>query len=303
MASKLRQDYMASSQQSFYDESNFGPVLKLLRDLIGRLESEAAAETSQHEWCETEKDQSVASKEAREKTIHALQSTIESLTTNIATLKTEVEFLESEIVRVTGETAVAKEIRANEKAVYTRARADHEEVLHALEAAMAALSGQYGFMQVAQTRVVAAGHAAKQAQSPFSSYGGGGAGAGSAMDMLEDLQQRYGTALQTIISDEEAAVKAHEDLLARNRQFLEDCTNTKNSKISERRGLINDLADDKAEMKTSLLELHEVGKYLMDLRPSCDDIRSTFEERKARREAEIAALREALSIISNPSMA
>ena len=39
-----------------------------------------------------------------------------------------------------------------------------------------------------------------------------------------------------------------------------------------------------------------MNKYLQDLRPSCDDIRSTFEERKKRREAEIAALKEALEV-------
>ena len=35
------------------------------------------------------------------------------------------------------------------------------------------------------------------------------------------------------------------------------------------------------------LELQQVNQYLQDLRPSYDDIRSTFEERKKRREAEI----------------
>jgi len=299
MATKLRQDYMGASQQDFYDQSKFGPVLKLLGDLIGRLEAEAAAETSQHEWCETEKESSVKSKEEREKTIHALQGTIEGLTTNIAQLKSEVEFLEAEIVRVTEETRVAREIRASEKQVYTQARADHEEVIKAIVAALGALGGQYGSSLLQATLKT---HR-RQSQTPFSSYSSGSSGAGSAMEMLEDLQERYSAALREIITDEENSVKAFEDLMARNAQFLEDCRNTRNAKTSERRGLINDLGDDKASMKTNLLELHEVSKYLMDLRPSCDDIRSTFEERKQRREAEIAALKEALSVISDPSMA
>ena len=43
-------------------------------------------------------------------------------------------------------------------------------------------------------------------------------------------------------------------------------------------------------------------QYIADLRPSCDDIRVSFEERKKRREAEIAALKETLAVLEDPSM-
>merc|ERR1719335_2174706 len=114
--------YMSTQQQDHYDEGSFGPVIKLLSDLIGRLEEEANAETSQHEWCETEKAQGVASQQERERNIHALKGTIESLTTLIAQLKTEVGFLESEIVRVKDETQVAKSIRSQEHTVFVQAK-------------------------------------------------------------------------------------------------------------------------------------------------------------------------------------
>lgn len=122
------------------------------------------------------------------------------------------------------------------------------------------------------------------------------------MEMLEDLNGRYVAALTQLINDEEAAQKLHDELVARNEQFLLDTTASKNAKIAERRRSINQLAADKEDMKTNLLELHDVSKYLQDLRPSCDDIRATYEERKKRREAEIAALKEALEVLSDPSM-
>lgn len=282
-------------QKGFYDASDFGPVMKLLSDLIARLEEEANAETSQHEWCETEKSQGVASQQERERNIHSLKGTIESLTTMIAQLKTEVTFMESEIVRVTGETKEAKAIRAQEHTVFVQAKKDHEEVIAALQAAIRAMTGQYGFIQ-SFVQVNSA------RQSPFGSYASGAGSAGSAMEMLEDLLGRYSEALTGLITDEEAAQKLHDELVARNDQFLMDTTASKNSKIAERRRSINELAADKEDMKTNLLELHDVSKYLQDLRPSCDDIRSTYEERKKRREAEIGALKEALQVLSDPSM-
>lgn len=292
--SRLRQDYMSEDQASFYDNSKFGPVLKLLNDLIAKLEEEQNAETSQHEWCETEKDNSVASKTEREKNIQNLKQSIESLTVAIDQLKSEILFLQSEIERVEKETKEAIAIRKHEHELFLTSKTDHEEVIQAIKAALEALTGQFSFLQV--------GHRQQPGGSmPFEDLGGGGASAGSAMEMLEDLQTKYTEALKQLVVDENESQKEHEELLATNAQFIEDSKNDKSAKTTERRGLINDIADDKVEMKTNMLEIHEVNRYLMDLRPSCDDIRSTYEERKKRREAEISALKEALEVISDPT--
>merc|ERR1719161_539442 len=296
MASKLKarfDPYMETQQQDHYDEGSFGPVIKLLSDLIARLEEEQNAETSQHEWCETEKASGVANQQEREKNIHALKSTIESLTTEIAQLKTEILFLESEIARVNEETRIAKQIRAEENAVFVQSKKDHEEVIGAIQQAIKALTGQYSLVQV---------KASAHRQSPFSDYKSGAGSAGSAMEMLEDLESRYTETLTKLVAEEEEAQAAHEDLLKRNAQFLAETTAAKNAKLSERRRQLNELSSDKADMKTNLLELHDVSKYLQDLRPSCDDIRTTYEERKKRREPEISALKEALEVLSDPSM-
>merc|ERR1719160_2341899 len=133
MATTLRQDYMGEEQQSFYKESNFEPVLKLLRDLIFRLEEEQNAETSQHEWCEKEKETSVTAKEEREVKIHELKNSIESKSTTVDELKTDILFLQSEIARVKKETAAAIKQRKEEHELFVQAKADHEEVIGAIK--------------------------------------------------------------------------------------------------------------------------------------------------------------------------
>merc|ERR1719159_931250 len=140
--------YYDREQQSFFDNSKFGPVLKLLNDLITQLEEEQAAETSQHEWCESEKEGGVNAKTERETKIHELKATIDELTTTLAELKTEILFLESEIERVKEETRIAKQIREDEHKVYVQSRADHEEVIKPIQTALEALSGQYALIQV-----------------------------------------------------------------------------------------------------------------------------------------------------------
>jgi len=306
VATTLRQDYMAEDQQSFYKESNFEPVLKLLRDLIFRLEEEQNAETSQHEWCEKEKSTSVTAKEEREVKIHELKNFIESKSTTVDELKTDILFLQSEIARVKKETEAAIKQRKAEHELFVQAKADHEEVIAAIKQALEALGGQYSLLQISSKQQGKMASKSKMGQAPgqenvFNDYSSGGAGAASAMEMLNDLLERYSKALAELIADEEAAQKAHEDLLARNAQFIEDSTQEMNMKIANRRALLGELTDHKVEIKTNMIELHEVNKYLNDLRPACDDIRSTYEERKKRREAEIAALKEALEVISDPT--
>ena len=52
----------------------------------------------------------------------------------------------------------------------------------------------------------------------FASYSSGNASGGSALQMLQDLVNRYSSARTQLVQDEEAAAKAHADLLAHNEQ-------------------------------------------------------------------------------------
>jgi len=266
------------------------PVKRLLSDLIDRLEAENSAETTQHDWCENEKETGARSKAEREKTLKGLKASIESETTTISTLKTGILNLESEISRVESETTEANQIRNTEHEIFVSAKTDHEEVIAAIKSALDALKGQYGLIQQKRRR-----------QSPFEDYSSGSGSAASATEMLQDLQTRYSDALKGLEDTEKAAQEAHADLVARNDLFIADTTNARDSDIAQRRTTLNDLADDKSEVKTNMLELHQVAKYLQDLRPSCDDIRSTFEERSKRRGAEIDALKEALEVLEDPT--
>jgi len=302
---------------SKYSPEGFEPVKQLLRTLIERLESEASAETSHHDWCETEKSGSEQAQRDREKTIKDLQTEVEFLTTNTAQLKTELTFLADEFDRVKSETEEATRIRNEAHEVFAKAKADHDEVIGAVEKAMEALGDKYSLLQKgeivkrknvmkARTNLWAKQTVKQHSQvkgkgSPFADYQSGSGAAGSATEMLEDLLSRYSAARTQLVGDEEAAVAAYKQLMATNHQFMKDTQNTLNTKMAERRGKLNKMKNAKDDLKTNFLELQELGQYLADLRPSCDDIRSTFEERKRRREAEIAALKECLEVLSDPS--
>merc|ERR1719236_175215 len=122
LAVKIKQDYMSTEQKTFFDNSGFGPIMELINNLITQLEEEQAAETSQHEWCNTEKETGVAARQEREENLKGLKGTVEADTTAIAQLKTVILHLQSEIDRVNEETRIAKEIRASEHEIFLAAK-------------------------------------------------------------------------------------------------------------------------------------------------------------------------------------
>merc|ERR1740138_795771 len=180
---------ISKQPQAYFDASAMDPVKNLLHEMIVKLEDELAAETSHHEWCETEKSTSAAAKLERETNIESLTAEIEALNTAIAQLTAEIAFLHSELIRIQRETDAAIQLRKTE----------HKK------------------------------------QSPFAEYSSGSGAGASAMEMLQDLLNRYNEARTELIQSEQAAQKAHEDLLAKNEQFRKDTTQTKQAKETEKR--------------------------------------------------------------------
>merc|ERR1719321_306166 len=114
---------------------------------------------------------------------------------------------------------------------------------------MAALSGQYAFVQTSFVQLVL------KKQSPFSAYGGQQSSASSALEMIQDLLNRYTAARTELVAGEEAAVAAHEDLLARNEQFRKDTTQTKQAKETEKRQANERLTNARAELVANRQQL------------------------------------------------
>merc|ERR1719506_2490469 len=212
--------------QAYFDKNAMDPIKNLLHEMIVKLEDELAAETSHHEWCQNEKATSAASKAEREQNIESLEAEIEALNTAIAQLKQEID--------------AAIQLRKEEHETFQKAKADHDQVIEALNKAMSALSGQYGFIQL-KSKV-------QHKQSPFAEYSSGAGAGASAMEMLQDLLNRYSEARTELIQSEEAAQKAHEDLLAKNEQFRKDTTQTKQAKETEKRQKIERLGNAKVEL-------------------------------------------------------
>jgi chromosome segregation ATPase len=267
------------------------PVTDLLRQLIARLQEEASAETSHNEWCANEKATATEAKTGRTATIASLEQEIPRLETSIQMTTREIEFAKETLTRIADENVAASAVRSTASDEFNRARGDHEEVIRALDSALNTLNGlRFSLAQTGTTTT------RKTKQSPFASVSEAPAAA-SAVQMLQDLRNQYFAAKTDLENEEADQQSAYQQTLQANEVFRRATQQNLHTKEAELRQFKQRKQEAINELDGAKVELGQVTQYLADLRPSCDDIRSTFEERQRRRETEIQALQAALSAL------
>jgi chromosome segregation ATPase len=203
----------------------------------------------------------------------------------------EIEFAKETLTRIADENVAASAVRSTASEEFNRARGDHEEVIRALDSALNTLNGvRFSLAQTGTTT------AHKTKQSPFATVSEAPAAA-SAVQMLQDLRNQYFAAKTDLENEEADQVAAYQQTLQANEVFRRATQQTLHTKEAELRQFKQRKQEALNELDGAKVELGQVTQYLADLRPSCDDIRSTFEERQRRRETEIQALQAALSAL------
>merc|ERR1719275_97756 len=129
----------------------------------------------------------------------------------------------------------------------------------------------------------------------------GGAGSG-IIGILEVCESDFAKNLASSTSEEDDAEAAYQKKTQENKvtKTLKD-QDVKYS-TQEFQTLDKEIAELSADKETTSSELSAVLEYYSKIKERCIAKPETYESRKARREAEIAGLKEALSILENETM-
>jgi len=262
-------------------EDPFAKVKGLISDMIANLLKEAEADASHEAYCDKEMTETKAKKEELTDEIDKLSTKIDKMSAESASLKEEVATLSKELADLAKSQAEMDKIREDEKAAFATNKPEMEEGLEGIKLALKVLCEYYA----AEDK----GHAAAE-----------GAGSG-IIGMLEVIESDFSKGLAEIISVEETAQAEYERITKENEVMKVTKEQDVKYKSKTAKSLDKTVAETTADKEGLQTELDAVLDYWEKIKEQCIAKPEPYEERKKRREAEIAGLKEALAILEGES--
>merc|ERR1719237_543418 len=273
---------IAAAMRSSNGADPFEKVKGLISDLIARLEEEAAADASHKAYCDKELSETRAKKADKTAEIAKLTAKIDEASTRSAQLKEQVATLQKELAELATTQAEMDKLRHEEHEAYEHNKAEMEEGLEGVKMALKVLRDYYAKDDKA--------HGAAE-----------GAGAG-IIGLLEVIESDFSKTLAEIEATEESAQATYDTETKENE--IEKTTKEQDAKYKaeESTNLDKAVAEMSSDRENVQAELDAVLEYLKKIEEECIAKAETYEERKARREAEIVGLKQALKILSGEAV-
>merc|ERR1719487_1433309 len=275
----------------------FAKVKGLITDMIAKLEAQANSEATEKAYCDEELAKTEAKKSELEGEIKKLTSKIDLAAAKSAGLKEDVKALQAELAAIAKQQSEMDSIRAEEKAAFDTAKADLELGISGVQKALGVLRDYYqgaAFVQNGQKFDAFM----QQPAAPQAHSKAGGAG-GSIIDILEVVESDFAKNLAAEETEEADAVAVYEKTTQENKLSTTMKSQDVKYKTKEFKGLDKSISDLSGDRDTTNTELSAVLDYYGKIKERCIAKPETYEERKARREAEIKGLKEALSVLEN----
>jgi len=278
---------LASRQAAPFDK-----VKEMIKEMIDKLTGTASEEAEHHAFCETEMTKSHKSQSTKE-------GNVQKITDRLAFMKAEIERLTDEIAQAQIDVAdmgqslqASNLVRSEEHQRAVTAITEYGDAQQLLKHALDVLNEFYSKeardADTAHTEGSVEVHGEKNRE---------GLGAG-IVSILEIAVEDFAELESSTRLEEKKAEKMFKDLMLETRirtaQFEKDVEYKTREKVK----LEGDQARTEADLKSYEKELTAVGEYLDQLKASCIAKSEPYADRKARREAELASLKEALDFLN-----
>merc|ERR1719464_602160 len=259
----------------------FDKVKSLIADMISKLENEAKSDASQKSYCDKELAESNAKKDDKTAEISKLSAKIDQMVSRSAQLKEEVAGLNKALADLAVTTAEMDQMRQEEHKAFVKNKADMQQGLEGVKMALKVLREYY---------------AADKAHSAAD-------GAGSnVIGLMEVVESDFSKGLAEMTAAEDSAQYTYEKETKENEIEKASKDQEVTYKVKESTGLDKAVAEATSDRSGVQAELDAVNEYLGTLEKQCVAKAETYSERKARNEAEVAGLKEALRILESETV-
>jgi len=263
----------------------FVKVRGLIETMIEKLTKEAAEEAGAKSFCDAEIAESKAKQAKLSQTVDRHTVRIEKSEAAKAKLQDEIRTLNEEVAAINQGQAEATSLRQKESEQFAKASSDYKQSIDAVASAVQVLQEYYNgaFVQV------------RQGQPEFGSAKGDVAN--TIVEMLEVAESDFTRLLTEAETEENSAASSYKKLTQQNAVTKASKEQEIKGKTAETKSLEVALMNYNEDRESTSKELDAVLTYLDKLKPQCETKVMTYAERKAKREEEIAGLKEALTIL------
>jgi hypothetical protein len=267
--------------------SPFAKVITMIEDMLAKLKSEAAAEADHKAWCDEQLKENKLKRNKKTAGVERLTAEVQDLTSTIETMGKDIETLLTEQGQLTDAMKEATDFRDGEKkenlAIIADSKAGKEAVKKALVVLREFYAKQSAFLQ----------------QAPeVESFKGQGGAKGGVVGMLEVIETDFARLEADTTAAEKQAASEYDT-------FMSDSQADKKAKHETE--VKTKLEKDQTEFERSQTqkdlvameeELAKANEYYEYLKPSCLEVKVSYEERVAARKAELESLNEAYDILA-----
>jgi chromosome segregation ATPase len=318
---QLKQDAAFLDQDS--KEYPVTKVVKLLKDMQATLQKEMETDQEVYDklacWCETNDKEKTAAVEVAEQRITSFVSEIEELSAKSSRLDTEIKTLNEEIAQNQEALNKATAIREKELEEFNAEEKDMMQSIQALKNAITVLGKHHempaeslvsiatlirhhlhskaqllkGTISPDQKRTLTA---FVQQPAGFQSYA---PQSGAIFGILKQMKETFETNLSQAQKDELAAQDAFNELKTAKLAELAASKKAVDMKSVELAETDEKCAQAKENLSDTRDALSADQKFLLDLKEKCRMSDAEMEERTKARQAEIAAVGEAIAILTS----
>merc|ERR1719329_1257849 len=271
-------------------EDPFAKIKGLISDMIAKLEKEAENDATEKAYCDEEMSKTEAKKADLEDIVAKLTAKIERDAATSAKRKSEVKELQARLAALAKEQAEMNQIRAEENSDYVTAKEDLELGLSGVQKALGVLRDYYGG--------AAAFVQDEQPAKPEKHEKSTGAGQ-SIIGMLEVVESDFSETLAKVETEEADASAEYDKTTQENKITKTTMSQDAKYKSQEATSLDKEVSELSSDKQTTSTELSAVLEYYGKLKDRCVAKPESYADRKARREAEISGLKEALDVLEN----
>jgi chromosome segregation ATPase len=299
--------------------SPFAKVKTMIEELIKKLEADAQSEQSQKEWCDKETKNAKDERDEAQNDMDKLNAKLTEKGALTVSLMDEITTLSEQIAdlqkALNEETVLREEEKLNNNMTVDEAQAGLDAVSNAIQfledfynpefiqTDAAPINPAEGYERYVAENAGSDGKTvddmAPDAGGVSGEYGGKTEESKGILGMLAVIKKDFERAIEQTTDAEAAADADYTKFKTDTEQDMLDKGDLKKDDESKKTNAELDIKDAEADLRKET-ELHDNSvTELEKLKPLCVETGMTWEERTARREQEVASLKEALDLLES----